>query len=109
MHTFTYRAPRVDCRIPVEFVTDAGTLQGHSRNIGDQGLLLDLREPVAPSTNGRVRLRFEQCMLELEAQVSHSEAFTVGLVFQFANPKERWFVHAFVQALEAAHQEAFSR
>lgn len=108
MHDFSYRSPRIVCRLPVELVADAGALLGWSRNLSDEGMLVDFQEPLLPSTQGRVRLRFGQCLLELEGRVTHTEAFTAGIAFLFADERERWFVHSLVQALEAAQHVTVS-
>ncbi len=102
IHSFAYRNPRLTATLPVEFLTEGGALFGHTRDISEGGLLVDFGEPVLPHTTGGVRLRLGHCVLELHAEVTHTEGFTAGLVFAFSSPRESAFIRAMLQALTAA-------
>ncbi len=90
-------------------------LFGSTRDISEQGLLVNFGEPVTFGAFGRVRFRSGHCIVELAAEVTHTEGFTGGLVFAFASPQESAFVRAILQVLteagrspEAADIDAFT-
>lgn len=99
IHPFAYRKPRVATSFPVEFLTGHGLLIGFTRDLSEQGLSADWGEPVPLKTSGCLRLRMGHCMLELQAEVTHTEGFTTGMMFAFASEREQFFVRAMMQAL----------
>jgi hypothetical protein len=102
IHPYAYRNPRVSTDLPVEFVTEEGTLFGSAENVSENGLLVHFGEPVLPRTQGRLRLRVGTCLLELAAEASHLDGFRAGLVFAFASAQERTFVSALLQVIAKA-------
>ena len=102
IHSFAYRSPRVAANLPVEFLTEERVLFGSTRDISEQGLLADFGEPVLLGASGRVRFRSGHCVVELQAEVTHTEGFTSGLAFAFASTRESAFIHAILQVLTEA-------
>lgn len=99
IQSFHYRSPRLAARLPVELVTDGGVLFGSTRDFSEHGLRADFGEPVLSGSFGKVRFRAGHCVVELQAEVTHSEGFATGIVFAFSSERERSVVRAILQVL----------
>lgn len=106
VHSFAYRAPRIPSSLPVEFLTGEDRLFGFTRDISEHGLSANFGEPVLPATVGRLRLKSGNCLIEVQAEVTHTEGFTAGLAFVLSSERERLLLRAMLQALAppAEHQ-----
>ncbi len=99
IHSYAYRPPRIDFDLPVEFVVADEVLFGTSKNVNENGLLVDFGEPLAKGTAGKARFRVGRCVLELEARVAHVQGFAAGLEFEFTSERERSMLGTVMQVL----------
>lgn len=99
IHPFSYRNPRLATSLPVQFTTGAAVLFGSMQDISEQGMSVDFAEPVVKGTTGRVRFCAGSIEVNLQAEVTHSTAFSAGLVFTFSSEQEVAYFRAIVQSL----------
>ena len=98
-HAYAYRVPRFSMQIPLEFWTGGVSIQGFSRDLSDTGLQGRLLVPVVPGARGRLQLRLDTCMVELQAEVVHSDFLDAGLRFCFSSAAEEQFIKTLVRIL----------
>ena len=99
VETYAYRLPRFEVALPIQFQTDTATIEGHTRNLSDTGLLASFVQPLLNGSAGVIRLRFGSSSFEMEAHVTHAEFLDAGLNFLFASDQERQLVRTLVRVL----------
>lgn len=99
VQAYAYRVPRLPFELPVEYFAGGKWISGHTRDVSDTGVLVRLAEPVFSHTNGKVRLRFGTCTVEIEVRVAYTEFLEAGLSFCFGSEAERQFVQTLVRVL----------
>jgi hypothetical protein len=89
MQKFEYRSPRFSVDLPVRFSVESTTVTGRSKDIGQDGMTLDLREPVQAGDSGMLSLTHQGRMIEIRARVAHVEGTHTGLEFLHESEAER--------------------
>ena len=99
IHEYAYRRPRLRLEHPLAFCVPSGRIAGTSKDISEDGLLVQLAAPVEVGAHGRIQWRFGSCLVEIEALVAHTNLQETGLRFDFRTRDERHFVRALVRLL----------
>ncbi len=99
MQKFEYRTPRYLVDLPVVFRLQDASLPGRCREIGKEGMSIELQHPVAAETCGTVSLIYKDLSLELRVCVTHTGPETKGLKFLFDSDKDRSAVERLVALL----------
>lgn len=102
MQKFEYRTPRFSVDLPVKFIIENTTLPGRSKDIGKEGMTLELREPLQHETFGRVFLSYQGRSIEIRVRVAHVEGVNAGLEFLPESEAERTSIAQFVASLASA-------
>ncbi len=99
LHAYTYRVPRFSLQVPVEFLVEEASIPGFSVDFSETGLQVRLARPVTPGGLGRLRLRLDGCMIEIEAEAVHCQLLDVGFRFRFSSAAEEQFIRILVKVL----------
>jgi|SRR5579872_1970510 len=99
MRKFDYRAPRFPVDFPVRLSIDGSTQPGRCVEISTEGMKLELREPLAPDSNGVVRFGFQDVSLELAVRVAHSGVSFDGVKFVYETDEQRDEINRMVARL----------
>jgi len=89
MQKFEYRTPRFSIDIPVQFTVEGSTLDGRCTEIGQEGMTLELKQPLTPNSSGMVSLTYRDHTLEIRARVAHATGTNAGLEFLYNSEEER--------------------
>ncbi|HEX4320633.1 MAG TPA: PilZ domain-containing protein [Acidobacteriaceae bacterium] len=81
MQKFEYRTPRFSVDLPVKFIAENTVLTGRSRDIGKEGMTLDLAEAVQPGAVGTVSVSHQGRTVEVRARVAHVDGTHTGVEF----------------------------
>jgi hypothetical protein len=101
MRKFDYRAPRFPVDFPVRLTLDGSTQPGRCIEISTEGMKLELKEPLAPDSNGVVRFSFQDVSLELVVRVAHSGVSFDGVKFVYETDEQRDEINRMVARLSA--------
>ena len=99
LHEYAYRVPRFALQIPVAFCIGEVRISGFSKDLSNEGLQVRLSGPVILGTCGRVRLHLDSCLIEIWAEVVHSDLLDVGLRFRFSSRAEEDFIRTLVKLI----------
>jgi hypothetical protein len=99
MQKFEYRSPRFSADLPVQFTVEQLTLAGRCRNISNEGMRLELRQPLPPNARGSVLLSYQENRLELNVRVAYSGKTYDGVEFLYRSEGEREAVARLVASL----------
>jgi hypothetical protein len=99
MQKFEYRTPRYPVDLPVVFTLHESSIPGRCKEIGKEGMKVQLQQPVPPDTCGTVSIVYKDVALELRVCVAHAEAGYDGLKFLFESEKDRNAVERLVKLL----------
>jgi hypothetical protein len=102
MQKFEYRVPRFAADIPVRLTVGSTTLSGRCREIGKQGMTVEMDQPVERGVSGLLSLSYQGRAIEVRAHVAHADGQIVGLEFLFATEAERTAVAQVIAALSSA-------
>jgi hypothetical protein len=102
---FDYRYPRYRVDLPVEFTVDETTVMGRCTEISEEGMRLEVGEPLVSGACGTVSFSLEGKTLKLNVRVAHVESNHGGLVFLHGLPGERNTVAQFVALLAASRSK----
>jgi hypothetical protein len=99
MQKFEYRSPRFAVDLPVQFTVEQSTVPGRCRNISQEGMRLELRQPLPPDARGTVILSCQDHSLELSVRVTNSGKIHEGVEFIYNSDSERDAVAHLVASL----------
>lgn len=102
MQKFDYRYPRFAVDFPVRYRAENGTQSGRCTEISEEGMKLELPEPLVSDTAGRVSLTFQDRVLEFNVRVAHGGGQHGGLEFIYESRHERAVVTQLVASLTAS-------
>jgi hypothetical protein len=105
MRKFDYRTPRFIVDLPVQFTVNNLTLTGRCREIGKEGMLLELRQQLPPDACGMVSISYQDRTLEIEVRVAHAGATHGGMEFVYKSDSERSAVAQLVTALASSRPQ----
>ena len=89
MKKYQYRHPRFLVDLPVKFIAPNLTLAARCTEISEEGMRLELLQPLQSNTCGKVSLRHRDRTLEFNVRVASVGATHVGLEFICASSDER--------------------
>ncbi len=104
---FEYRPSRMKTGFNIDFIAEEETIHGICVDISATGLRGEFDGLVVVGSSGVLILSTPSGVLNLEAQVTHSEEGRVGLEFQFKTPLERGMATRFIASI--GHCTAVSR
>jgi PilZ domain len=81
MQRFRYRGARFPVDVFVDFIVKDTTIAGRCTEISKEGMKLELRQPVARDSSGRISMRFQGRKLEFSVRVVHSDLTNCGVEF----------------------------
>jgi len=99
MQKFEYRTPRYLVDLPVRLNLQNGSVAGKCREIGNEGMRVEFKEPVSADTCGTVCINYRDLSLELRVSVAHAVGDYKGLKFLFESEKDRMCVERLVLLL----------
>jgi hypothetical protein len=99
MQKFEYRTPRYLVDLPIVFANQSASISGRCREIGKEGMKVELEEPVSPGMCGTVSIRHKEIELELRVCVAHSGTGYDGLKFLFESDRDRGAMERLVGTL----------
>jgi hypothetical protein len=99
MQKFEYRAPRFSVDLPVQFTVESLTLNGHCREISQEGMTLELQHPLTPNSSGIVSFSYRGQTIDIRARVAHVAETHAGLEFLCESEAERSAVAHLVASL----------
>lgn len=99
MQKFEYRTPRFSVDLPVKFIAENMIFTGRSRNIGKEGMTLDLAEAVQSGIVGTISVSYQGRFVEVHARVAHVEGTHTGLEFLPDSEADRAALAQFVESL----------
>ena len=102
MQRFRYRGARFPVEFFVDFIVKDTTIAGRCREISKEGMKLELREPVARDSSGKVSMKFQGRKLEFSVRVVHSDLTNCGVEFLYASESEQIAVAQLVDLLVVA-------
>jgi hypothetical protein len=106
MQKFEYRSPRYVVDLPVLFKLPGGAIPGRCKEIGKEGMKVELEQPVAPGSSGAISINYREVSLELRVTVAHAASGFDGLKFLFESEKDRSGVERLVALLSAPSEPA---
>ncbi len=89
MQKFEYRAPRFPVDLPVQFTVEDLALTGRCREISQEGMTLELRQPLTLNSSGTVSLNYREQTIQIRARVAHVAKTHCGLEFLCESETER--------------------
>jgi hypothetical protein len=101
MQKFEYRAPRFSVDLPVQFTVHNATLTGRCREISQEGMKLELRQPLPTDSRGMISMSYQDGTLEVKVRVAHAGAKYDGLEFIYESERERSAMARFIASLAA--------
>jgi hypothetical protein len=105
MRKFDYRAPRFVVDLPVRLTFDGTMHQGRCTEISTEGMKLAVDRPLAPESGGRVRLAYQDLVLELPFRVAHSGPSYDGVRFIYESDEQRDDIMRLVAQLAGPRQQ----
>lgn len=89
MQKFEYRTPRFSVDLPVQFTVDKSTVIGRCREISQEGMTFEARQPLTPGSSGVVSIGYQDRVIEIQARVAHVTEAQSGLEFLYESEAER--------------------
>ena len=105
MQRFDYRSPRIPVDLPVRLTAENSTRIGRCRDISNEGMRLELRQPLPPDACGTVSMTFRNETLELNVRVAHAGATQHGMKFIYTSDSERNAVARLVASLATPQRQ----
>jgi hypothetical protein len=102
MQKFEYRSPRFTVDLPIQFTFEQSTLPGRCRDISNEGMRLELRQPLPADARGTVFLSCGDRPLQLSVRVAHTGVAHDGVEFVYQSDHERGAVARLVASLAVA-------
>jgi hypothetical protein len=106
MQKFEYRTPRFSVDLPVRFtvekLTEKLTLTGRCKEISQEGMTFEVRQPLTPGTSGVVSIGYQDRIIEIQARVAHVTEVQSGLEFLYESEAERSTVAQLVASLASS-------
>jgi hypothetical protein len=99
MQRFQYRGARFPVDVFVDFTVKNSTLAGRCTEISKEGMKLELRQPVARDSCGKVSMKFQGRKLEFSVRVVHSDPTNCGVEFLYASESEQIAIAHLVELL----------
>ena len=99
MHKFEYRGARFPVDVFVEFTVKSSTLAGRCTEISKEGMKLELRQPVATDSCGKISMRCQGRKIEFPVRVVHSALTNCGVEFLHDSEIEQAAVAHLVELL----------
>jgi hypothetical protein len=99
MQRFEYRGARFPVDILVDFIVKNTTIAGRCTEISKEGMKLELRQPVARDSGGKVSMRFQGRKLEFSVRVVHSDLTNCGVEFLNASESDQIALAQLVELL----------
>ena len=101
MQKFEYRHPRFSVNVAICFIAQDSALPGHCTEISKQGMRIDVAQPLAANSCGKVSMHYQDRMLEFKVRVAHAGETHSGLEVLCASSMERSELEHLVAALIA--------
>ncbi len=101
MKKYQYRHPRFPVDLPIKFITPSLTLAARCKEISEDGMRLEMLQPLQLNTFGKVSLRHRDQTLEFNVRVASVGAAHAGLEFVCASLDERCQITQLVASVEA--------
>jgi hypothetical protein len=89
MQKFDYRTPRFAVDFPVQLKIQDALHFARCRDISEDGMRLELREPFPPRSCGEVFFSYKNLSLDLRVRVTHAGDTYDGLKFIHLSEEER--------------------
>jgi len=89
MQKFEYRSPRFPVDFLVQFTVEDLTLTGRCREISQEGMTLELRQPLTLNSSGMISLHYREQTIQIRARVAHVATTHCGLEFLSESETER--------------------
>jgi hypothetical protein len=102
MQKFEYRAPRFPVDLPVQFTVEDLTLTGRCREISQEGMTLEHRQPLTLNSSGVIALNYREQSIEIRARVAHVAQTHSGLEFLCESETERSALAHLISSLTSA-------
>jgi hypothetical protein len=102
MQKFEYRTPRFSVDLPVRFTVEKLTLTGRCREISQEGMTFETRQPLTPGSSGVVSIGYQDRTIEIHARVAHVTEMQSGLEFLYESEAERSAVAQLVASLASS-------
>jgi hypothetical protein len=102
MQKFEYRTPRFSVDLPVQFTVEKSTLIGRCKEISQEGMTFEVRQPLTPGSSGTVSISYQDHTIEIHARVAHVTETHGGLEFLYGSDAERSAVTHLVASLAAS-------
>jgi len=99
MHRFQYRGARFPVDVFVEFTLRNATVVGRCTEISKEGMKLELREPVACDSSGKIAMNHLGRKIEFSVRVVHSALAHCGVEFLYGSESEQIAVAHLVESL----------
>ena len=102
MQKFEYRTPRFSVDFPVQFTVENSTLIGRCKEISQEGMTFEVRQPLTPGSSGAVSINYLDHTIEIQARVAHVTETHGGLEFLYESEMEKSAVAQLVVSLAAS-------
>jgi hypothetical protein len=99
MQKFEYRTPRYTVDLPVLLILADARIPGRCRQISNEGMSVEFRDPVAADACGTVSVSYKNLSLELRICVTNNGKGADGLKFLFETDEDRSSVERLVALL----------
>jgi len=104
MRKFDYRAPRFVVDLPVRLTFNGTMEQARCTEISTEGMKLTVDRPLTNECEGRVRVAYEDIVVEIPFRVAHSGPSYDGVRFLYESDEQRDDVIRLVTQLAGPHQ-----
>ena len=102
MQKFEYRTPRFSVDLPVQFTGEKSTVIGRCKEISQEGMTFETRQPLTPGSSGVVSIGYQDRAIEIHARVAHVTETQSGLEFLYESETERSAVAQLVASLSSS-------
>jgi hypothetical protein len=102
MQKFEYRTPRFSVDLPAQFTVEQSTLTGRCREISQEGMTFETRQPLTSGSSGMVSMSYQDRTFEIHARVAHVAEAHGGLEFLYESEMEKSAVAQLVASLAAS-------
>lgn len=106
MHKFQYRSPRYTVDLPVRLSFGKGTIEGRCREISQEGMCLELEQPMEANDTGTASLRYEAMRVDVGVCVIRPGACDGGVKFVFESDQQRMEMAQLVALVAARSDQA---
>ena len=102
MQKFEYRTPRFSVDLPVQFTVEKSMVIGRCREISQEGMTFEARQPFTPGSSGVVSINYQDRTVEIHARVAHIAETHSGLEFLCESEMEKSAVAQLVASLASS-------